>query len=118
MTSVTGPDLKMAGEKMVSNQLGVSTGAADVPAFLWDRHLQRPALRRFQERVRQEPGKARPADRWIATNNPVTPSSGTGSVIITRMIVWTGMCGELLDFSVSGCDLLSSWRSGTLGGRQ
>lgn len=50
---------------MVSNQLGVSTGAADVPAFLWDRHLQRPALRRFQERVRQEPGKARPADRWI-----------------------------------------------------
>lgn len=118
MTPVTGPDLKMAGERMVSNQLGVSTGAADVPAFLWDRHLQRPALRRFQERVRQEPGKARPADRWIATNNPVTPSSATGSAIITHMIVWTGMCGELLDLSVSGCDLLSRWRSGALGGRQ
>lgn len=36
---------------------GVSTGAANVPTLLRDRHFQRSTVCRLQEGVRQEPGR-------------------------------------------------------------
>lgn len=59
----------------------MSTGAADVPAFLWYRHLQRPTLRRFEERVRQEPGKGRPAERCPPHPHPHPPTDAGADTV-------------------------------------
>lgn len=50
----------------------MSTGAADVPAFLWHCNLQCPTLLRLKEGVWQEPGKGHRANQ---NNNPPTPNA-------------------------------------------